>query len=74
MYRNLRQIRVILHRAELMHYVKKEMEWVHVHACLSILGIPIQDVVRNASPTPIVIVTRPVITTVVKILALGLAA
>lgn len=61
------QIRVTLRLVEQMHYVKKEMGLVLVHAYQNILGIRTQDVGLNVSLIQIAIVTKLVQITGVKI-------
>lgn len=61
------QIRVTLRLVEQMHYVKKEMGLVLVHAYQNILGIRTQDVGLNVSLIQIAIVTKLVQITDVKI-------
>lgn len=63
----------VLHRAALMHCVKKEMELVPVRVCQSTLVILIQAADQNAYPTRIVIVIRRVRTIDAKILVQVLA-
>lgn len=55
-----RQILAARHPVALTRYVKKEMEWVPVHACRNTLVILTQDVDQNVFQIQTVIATRPV--------------